>query len=143
MRCYKGKRDIGDCTHWFGFTCTYSISRRIYVPCLIYRYFSMKRRLYFLKRKFEVFNKFKELKYLVETKIEKKIKMLRTDNGGEFYGKYFRKFYKQWEIVLQNKNPHTTQYNGDTERMNRSLMPKRNGVCLVVRTQNINYGWRE
>jgi hypothetical protein len=29
---------------------------------------------------------FKELKALVEDQTEKRIKVLRTDNGGEFYG---------------------------------------------------------
>jgi hypothetical protein len=40
--------------------------------------------IYFLRKKSEVFDKFKEFKALVENQIEKKIKVLRTDNGGEF-----------------------------------------------------------
>ena len=38
----------------------------------------------FLKKKSEVFNKFKEYKALVENQTGKKIKLLRIDNGGEF-----------------------------------------------------------
>ena len=38
--------------------------------------------LYFLKKKSEVFEKFQELKTLVENQIDKKIKALRNDNGG-------------------------------------------------------------
>jgi hypothetical protein len=45
--------------------------------------FSRNTRLYFLKKKSDVFNKFKEYKALVENQIGKKIKVLRTDNGGE------------------------------------------------------------
>jgi len=41
--------------------------------------------IHFLKKKFEVLDKFKEFKALVENHTEKKIKLLRTDNGGEFY----------------------------------------------------------
>jgi 5'-3' exoribonuclease 2 len=49
--------------------------------------FSRKTWIYFLRKKSEVFNKFKEFKALVENKTDKKIKVLRTDEGGEFYGK--------------------------------------------------------
>ena len=40
--------------------------------------------IYFLKKKSKVFNRFKEFKALVENQTEKKIKVLRIDNGGEF-----------------------------------------------------------
>ena len=46
--------------------------------------FSRNTWLYFLKKKLEVFIKFKEYKDLVENQIGKKIKVLRTGNGGEF-----------------------------------------------------------
>jgi hypothetical protein len=46
--------------------------------------FSRNTWIYFLKAKSGVFNKFKELKVLVENLFEKKIKILRSDNGGEF-----------------------------------------------------------
>jgi hypothetical protein len=49
--------------------------------------FSRKTWIYFLRKKLEVFKKFKEFKYLVENQIDKKIKVMRTDNSGEFYGK--------------------------------------------------------
>jgi len=40
--------------------------------------------IYFLKKKSKVFDRFKEFKALVENQTEKKIKVLRIDNGGEF-----------------------------------------------------------
>ena len=46
--------------------------------------FSRNTSLYFLKKKSEVFSKFKEYKALVENQTGKKIKVLRSDNGGEF-----------------------------------------------------------
>jgi hypothetical protein len=49
--------------------------------------FSRKTWIYFLRKKSEVFEKFKEFKSLVENYTDKKIKVLRTDNGGELYGK--------------------------------------------------------
>jgi len=51
--------------------------------------FSSNTWLYFLKKKSEVFSKFKVCKDLVENQTCKKIEVLRTDNRGEFYGKEF------------------------------------------------------
>ena len=47
--------------------------------------FSRNTSLYFLKKKSKVFSKFKEYKALVKNQTGKKIKVLRTDNGGELY----------------------------------------------------------
>ena len=46
--------------------------------------FSRNTWLFFLKNKLQVFNKFKDFKALVQNQIGKKIKVLRTNNGGEF-----------------------------------------------------------
>jgi 5'-3' exoribonuclease 2 len=45
--------------------------------------FLRKTHKYFLGKKSKVFNEFKEFKYLVENQTDKKIKVLRIDNGGE------------------------------------------------------------
>jgi hypothetical protein len=47
-----------------------------------YVYYSRKTWVYFLKSKDEVFSKFKEFKALIENISERKIKILRSDNGG-------------------------------------------------------------
>jgi hypothetical protein len=49
--------------------------------------FSKKTWIYFPRKKSKVFKRFKEFKSLVENQIEKRIKVLRTNNGGEFCGK--------------------------------------------------------
>jgi hypothetical protein len=46
--------------------------------------FSRNTWIYFLRKKSDVFDKFKDFKALVENQTEKKIKVLRTDNGREF-----------------------------------------------------------
>ena len=51
--------------------------------------FSRKTWIYFLGKKYEVFDRFKNFKALVENQIEKGIKVLRTDNGGDFYRNEF------------------------------------------------------
>ena len=86
--------------------------------------FSRNTSLYFLKKKSEVFSKFKEYKALVENQTGKKIKVLRSDNGGEFCEKEFEKFCRECGIARQKTTPYTPQQNGVAERMNRSLMEK-------------------
>jgi hypothetical protein len=46
--------------------------------------------IYFLKAKDEVFNKFQELKDLVENLSRRKIKILRSDNGDEYTSNEFK-----------------------------------------------------
>jgi hypothetical protein len=48
--------------------------------------FSRNTWIYFLNNKSEFFDKFKEFKARVENQTEKRIKVSRTDNGGEFLG---------------------------------------------------------
>jgi transposase InsO family protein len=86
--------------------------------------FSRKTWIYFLRKKSEVFDRFKEFKALVENQTEKQIKVLRTDNGGEFCGNEFEEFCKKCGIARQKTTPYTPQQNGVAERMNRMLMEK-------------------
>ena len=65
--------------------------------------------IYFLWKKYEVFAKFKEFKALVENQAEKKIKVLRTDNDGEFCGNEFEDFCKKCGIARQKNTPYTPQ----------------------------------
>jgi hypothetical protein len=71
--------------------------------------FSRNTWIYFLRKKSEVFDKFKEFKALVENQTEKKIKVLRTDNGGEFCGNEFKEFCKKCGIARQKTTPYTPQ----------------------------------
>jgi len=51
--------------------------------------------IHFLKEKSEVFEKFKEFQYTVENDIGRKIKCLRTDNGGEYTSREFNDYLKK------------------------------------------------
>ena len=68
---------------------------------------SMNTWIYFLRKKSEVFDEFKEFKALVENQIEKQIKVLRTDNGGEFYGNEFEELCKKCSITRKKTTPYT------------------------------------
>ena len=86
--------------------------------------FSRSTWICFLKKKSEVCDRFKEFKALVENQTEKKIKVLRTDNGGEFCSNEFEEFYKKCGIARQKTNPYTPHQNGVAERMNKTLMER-------------------
>jgi transposase InsO family protein len=95
--------------------------------------FSRNTWIYFLRNKSEVFDKFKEFKALVENQTKKKIKVLRTDNGGEFFGNEFEEFCKKHGIAMQKTTPYTPQHNGVVERMNRTLMEKARSMLSGVK----------
>jgi transposase InsO family protein len=83
--------------------------------------YSRKTWLYLLKTKDEVFNKFQEFKEEIENLTNKKIKMLRTDNGGEYTSKEFIAFCKLAWIRREMTVPHNPQQNGVAERKNISI----------------------
>ena len=72
----------------FGLVLVPSLGISSYYAIFIYD-LSRNTWLYFMKKKSNVFNKFMEFKALVENQIEKKIKALKIDNGGEFCEKEF------------------------------------------------------
>eukprot|EP00253_Pinus_taeda_P019884 PITA_19884 len=80
----------------------------------------------------EVFDRFKEFKALVENQTEKKIKVLRTNNGGEFCNKEFEEFCKKCGIAWQKTTPYTPQQNGVAERMNKTLMERARSMLSGV-----------
>ena len=75
-----------------------------------------------IKRKDEVFEIFKRFKILVENQSEKKIKVLRTDGGGEFTSKMFEDFCAEHGVDHEVTAPYTPQHNGIAERRNRTIL---------------------
>jgi hypothetical protein len=83
--------------------------------------YSRKTWMYLLKTKDEVFIKFQEFKEEIENLTTKKIKILRTDNGGEYKSKEFVSFCKSVRIRRELTVPHNPQKNGVEERKNKSI----------------------
>jgi transposase InsO family protein len=75
-----------------------------------------------LKTKDEVFNKFKEFKALIENLYENKIKILRSDNGGEYTSKEFVNFCKDVGIKRKLTTPYNPQQNVVVERKNKTIL---------------------
>jgi transposase InsO family protein len=84
-------------------------------------YYSRKTWLYLLKSKDEVFRKFQEFKVEIENLTNKKIKTLRTDNGGEYTSKEFVAFCKLAGIRREITIPHNPQQNSVAQRNNISI----------------------
>ena len=59
---------------------------------------------------------------MVENESGKKIKTLRSDNGGGFVKNEFEAFLSKHGIQHQKTVPYTPQQNGVTERKNRTLV---------------------
>ena len=78
--------------------------------------------LYLLKHKSDVLDVFKYFKATVENQLNSKIKVLRTDNGGEFTFNAFKLFCSSHGIIHQFSCPHTTQQNGVAERKHRHVV---------------------
>jgi Reverse transcriptase (RNA-dependent DNA polymerase)/gag-polypeptide of LTR copia-type/Integrase core domain/GAG-pre-integrase domain/Domain of unknown function (DUF4219) len=78
-------------------------------------------RVYFLKHKSEVLDKFKEYESEVTNKSGQKIKTIRTDNGGEYTSREFENFLKLKGIRHELTVPYSPAQNGIAERLNRTL----------------------
>ena len=100
---------------------TTSLSRYVYYVSFIDD-FSRKIWIYFLNGKDEVFSKFKESKALVENISEKKIKVLRSNNGGEFTSGEFKSFCNEVWIKRELTTPYNPKHNGLVEKKNLTIM---------------------
>jgi hypothetical protein len=97
--------------------------------------------VYFMKKKSEVIEKFKEYKCLVEKKTERKIKTVRSDNGTEYTSHYLEDFLKQEGIRHELTVEYTPQQNGVAERKNRSLVET--ARCLMIQSGLSASFWAE
>ena len=66
---------------------------------------------------------FKKFQALSERQTGKKLKCIRTDNGGEYIGP-FDNYCKSQGIRHQKTPPKTPQLNGLAERMNKTLVER-------------------
>eukprot|EP00253_Pinus_taeda_P023081 PITA_23081 len=80
--------------------------------------------IYCIKNKSDVFDTFKKWKALVEIETGKKLKCLRSDNGGEYCSKEFDRYCSEHGIRREKTVPRTPQENGVSERMNRTIMER-------------------
>ena len=85
--------------------------------------------VYLMKSKDEAINKFSLYKEEIENQLEKKIKVVRSDRGGEYVSP-FGQFCADRGIVHEVTPPYSPQSNGIAERKNRSLKDMMNALLI-------------
>lgn len=94
-----------------------------------------------MKKKHETFNEFKKYEAEVEVYQERKIKVLHSDNGGEYLSNDFKKHLEEKGIIHYLTVSYTPQQNGRAERLNQTLM---NIVrCLLLQSGLPDIFWAE
>ena len=86
--------------------------------------------VYLLKHKDEAFNTFKIYKAEVENQLGKKIKILRSDRGGEYFPKDFNAFCEENGIIHECSALRTPKQNGLVERKNKTYLEMINAMLL-------------
>ena len=95
----------------------------------------------FLENKSQALSKFKSFKSMVETQSGQRIKVLRTDNGGEYTSRDFQNFCLETGIVHQLTVPYSPQQNGVSERKNRTIMEM--SRCMMFEKRLPKFLWAE
>jgi len=103
--------------------------------------FSKKVFVYFLKNKDKVKDYFVIFKTFAENQTGRKIKTLRSDNGGEYCNKSLTDYLQSAGIRHETTVPHTPEQNGTAERMNRTLVEK--ARCLLFDAKLGKRFWAE
>nr|CAE02229.2 OSJNBb0015C06.7 [Oryza sativa Japonica Group] len=96
---------------------------------------------YFLKHKDDTFVAFKEWKVTIERQTKKEVKVLRTDNGGEFCLDAFHDYCRKEGMVRHHTISCTPQQNGVAERMNRTIISK--ARCMLSNAHMNKRFWAE
>jgi len=96
--------------------------------------------LYLIKLKSDALEDFKKFKVLAEKQIGMKLKILRTDGGGEYTSRDFETYCTNQGIIHEVKAPYTPQHNGLTERRNRSLLDMARSMLKEKKLPNEFWG---
>lgn len=84
--------------------------------------FSSYRFVYFIKNKFDVYEKLKDFLIYFENQTGKKIKILRSDNGTEIENFQVNKLLRKNGIKHECTVPYTPQQNSRAEREFRTII---------------------
>jgi hypothetical protein len=86
--------------------------------------------VYCIKKKSEVAEKIIEFVKMCEVQFGRKIKSIRSDQGGEYTNKLLRDFFKSTGIHAQYTAAYSPQQNGISERKNRYLVES--ARCMLI-----------
>lgn len=65
---------------------------------------------------------FQQFHKMIQTQYSKKIRILRSDNGGEFVNHQFHEYFKKHGLIHETTCPQTPQQNGIAERKNCHIL---------------------
>ena len=78
---------------------------------------------------------------MIERQTERKVKLLRNDNGGEFCSDVFDDYCRNEGIVRHHTISHTPRQNGVAEHMNRTIISK--ARCMLSNARMGKHFWVE
>ncbi|KAG5869575.1 hypothetical protein JTB14_023413 [Gonioctena quinquepunctata] len=102
------------------------------------------RSVYFVRHKSAVFSKFLEFQSSIERQRENKMKVLRTDNGGDYVNQYFKSHLKKFGIIHETSALNTAGQNGRAERDIRTItecartMPENSKLPINLWAEAVN-----
>jgi transposase InsO family protein len=91
-----------------------------------------------MKTKDEALHYFKIYKAEVENQLEKKVKRLRSNRGGEYFSNEISMFYVVYGIIHKRTPPYSPQSNGIAKRKNRTLTDL---VNAMLETAGLSKEW--
>lgn len=86
--------------------------------------------LYLMKHKDEVFNIFTTFHAMINTQYGATIKVLRSDNGGEYVNTQLKAYFTQHGLIHETSCAQTPQQNGVAERKNRHILETARALLL-------------
>lgn len=96
---------------------------------------------YLVRHKSQAFEKYLEFEAEAEKQSGMKVKIVRSDNGGEYTGTQFKTHLKGLGVLHQRTTPYTPQQNGVAERFNRTLIEMVR--CMLKSSAMPNTFWGE
>jgi transposase InsO family protein len=94
--------------------------------------------VYLLKTKDEALDYFKIFKVEAENQLERKIKRLRSDRGGEYFPIIFDEFCAERGIIHERIPPYSPESNGIAKRKTRTLTDL---VNAMLDTTGLSKAW--
>ncbi|GBE87258.1 Retrovirus-related Pol polyprotein from transposon TNT 1-94 [Sparassis crispa] len=95
----------------------------------------------FLKAKSDATSEIKDLITRLETFSDKKVKIVRSDGGGEFIGNNLQTYFKLKGIKHETSAPHTPPQNGVAERYNQTT--HEHALCMLQEANMSSGFWPE
>jgi len=89
--------------------------------------------LYLLKRKDEVFGVFQAFHAMIQNQFSAKIRILRSDNGGEYMNRDFLEYFQRHGLLHESSCNQTPQQNGVAERKNRHILETARALLIGLK----------